>query len=69
MKVRVKPSNEHSHSNRTGEVVHVHGYLGGFDVLVEVVSPTRRPSLISHTTYRRAIAPVNFHWHELDVIG
>lgn len=66
-KVRVKPSEAHYHSNGIGTVVAVHG-TSAFNALVELVSPTRRPSLISHTTYRRATALVNFYFGELEVV-
>ena len=69
-KVRVLPSEEHSLSNRIGTVVAVHApFPWGFDVLVERVSPTRRPSLISYTTYRRATVRMNFYFDELEVVA
>ena len=68
-KVRVLPNEEHSLSNRTCTVLELHAPFPGFDVLVEMVSPTRRPSLISHTTYRRATAQVNFYFDELEVVA
>ena len=68
-KVRVLPSEEHSHSNGIGTVLEFHAPFPGFDVLVELVSPTRRPSLVSHTPYRRATALVNFYFGELEVVA
>lgn len=67
-KVRVLPNEEHSLSNRTCTVLKVHG-TSAFDVLVEMVSPTRRPSLISYTRYRRATVRMNFYFDELEVVA
>ena len=67
-KVRVLPNEEHSHSNRIGTVVAIHG-TSAFEVLVEMVSPTRRPSLVSYTPYRRATALGNFYFGELEVVA
>ena len=68
-KVRIKPTDKHFHSNQIGTVLEVYfPYPGAYDLLVELVSPTRRPSLISHTTYRRAAAQVNFNRHEVVVV-
>lgn len=70
-KVRVLPSEEHSHSNRIGTVVEsrprTHSLVP--DVLVVVISPTRRPSLISHTTYRRAMLNASLYVDELEVVA
>lgn len=69
-KVRVLPNEEHSLSNRTCTVLKVHApFHRGFDVLVEMVSPTRRPSLISYTRYRRATVRMNFYFDELEVVA
>ena len=69
-KVRVLPSNKHYHSNGIGTLLKVHpSSPGKFNVYVEMVSPTRRPSLTSHTTYRRATAQVNFYFDELEVVA
>ena len=67
-KVRVLPNEEHSLSNRICTVVAVHG-TSAFDVLVEMVSPTRRPSLVSYTRYRRATVRMNFYFDELEVVA
>lgn len=69
-KVRVKPSEAHYHSNGIGTVLKVHApFHRVFDVLVEMVSPTRRPSLISYTRYRRATVRMNFYFDELEVVA
>lgn len=69
-KVRVLPSDGHYHSNRIGTVLKVHAPSHRvFDVLVELVSPTRRPSLISYTTYRRATVRMNLYFDELEVVA
>ena len=68
-KVRVLPNEEHSLSNRLCTVLQLHAPFPGFDVLVEMVSPTRRPSLISYTRYRRATVRMNFYFDELEVVA
>ena len=72
-KVRVKPSEAHYHSNRFGTVTEIregYVYAGVYDGLfVELVSPTRRPSLVSYTAYRRAVWLAPFYFDELEVVA
>ena len=69
-KVRVLPDSKHPHSNRSGVVVWSNLDLpGGFDVCVELVSPTRRPSLTSYTGYLESTMRPHFFDQELMVIA
>lgn len=70
-KVRVLPSEDHSHSNRNGTIARAEIMISPGDTdcfRVKLVSPTRRPSLISHTTYQRATLNAALYSDELEVV-
>ena len=69
-KVRVKPNEKHYHSNGIGTLLTVHpSSPGAFNVYVEMVSPTRRPSLMPHAAFRFATVRRNFYFDELEVVA